>query len=32
MTVLAVVMCMNFVSCGDDDDDKSGDTTSLVGK
>lgn len=32
MTVLAVVMCMNFVSCGDDDDDRSGDAASLIGK
>lgn len=33
MTLLAVVMCMNFVSCGDDDDDdKNDNAVSLVGK
>ena len=32
MAILAVMMCVNFVSCGNDDDDKSGDAASLVGK
>lgn len=32
MAIVAVMMCVNFASCSKDDDDKSGDAASLVGK
>lgn len=32
MAIVAVMMCANFTSCSKDDDDKSGDAASLVGK
>lgn len=32
MAIVAVMMCVNFVSCGDDDDDKGGDAAIFIGK
>ncbi len=32
MALVAIIMSVNFVACGDDDDDKSGDAANFIGK